>query len=302
MDRELTKEVVAERFSRAAVVKTNPVREVRTDGEFFYKLDRRSGRTFAREFRAAELLESRNVPVVRHLWHGRIAEGAVLVTRALAGAPTVREYIARRVPDAEFRRKFAAFIRDYLATGLGHDDLHIGNVLYSTEEGRFVLVDVQAVRRRRLKKLPYVIVRAVLELRRHLSRAECCEMLKIVGVPDAERFFDRALVTEAAALKREWEKRRSQILSGYPKFTRVEGAQLVAVSATPEELAKLEWQPGSEADFVSAFFWELAEIPHRRAVVFDREKREIGVVAEPFPTPLDSSEIAARRRILAEAW
>ena len=52
MDRKLTAELVAERFSRAAVVKSNPVREVRTDGEFYYKLDRRSGRTFEREFRA----------------------------------------------------------------------------------------------------------------------------------------------------------------------------------------------------------------------------------------------------------
>ena len=302
MDRELNGEVVAERFSRAATVKSNPVREVRTDGEFFFKLDRRSGRTFAREFQAAQLLAERGVPVVEHLWHGVIPGGAVLVTRALADAPTVREYVARRVPDAEFRRKFAEFIRDFLSTGLGHDDLHIGNILYSVEGGRFVLVDVQAVRRSRRQKLPYVIARAPLELRCHLHKEECCEMLATVGVPDTERFFDRALEIEAAALKREWSKRRHQVLSGYPKFTRVEGTKLVAVSATVEELKNLEWRPGGEADFVSAFFWEIAEIPHERVLAFDREKRLIGVAPALFPTPLSPEEVAARRRVLADRW
>jgi len=300
MDR-LTAESVAERFARAATVKSNPVREVRTDGEFYYKLDRRPGRTFAREFRAARLLEERRIPVVPHLWHGAIPEGAVLVTRALAAAPSVRDCLERHYPDAEFRRKFAGFVRDFLASGLGHVDMHIGNILYAADEGRFVLVDVQGVRRRRCKKLPYRIVRAPLELRMHLHRDEVCEMLKIVGVPDAGRFFDRALKVEASALKREWEKRRHQILSGYPKFTRIAGAKLVAVSATPEELAELEWRPGSEADFVSAFYWQLAEIPHERAVAFDRERREVGFAPQLFPTPLDPDEIAARRRVLEEA-
>lgn len=298
MDR-LTAASVAERFDRAAVVKSNPVREVRTDGEFYYKLDRRRGRTFAGEFRAAKLLEERHIPVVEHLWHGVIPSGAVLVTRALAAAPSVREYLARRIPDAEFRRNFAGFVRDFLGSGLGHVDMHVGNILYATTEGRFVLVDVQGVRRSRRKKFPYVIVRAPLELRCHLHKDEVCEMLAAVGVPDAERFFDRALEIEAAALNGEWAKRRRQILSGYPKFTRVEGAKLVAVSATPEELEKLAWRPGSEADFVSAFYWELAEIPHERAVVFDRQKRAVGVAPPPFPTPLGADEIAARRRVLA---
>ena len=301
MASELTREVVAERFSRAKVVKSNPVREVRTDGEFYYKLDRRRGRTFGHEFRAAQLLEARQIPVVPHLWQGTIPAGAVLVTRALADAPAVRDYLERHYPDAEFRRRFAEFIRDFLVSGLGHIDLHIGNILYAVNEGRFVLVDVQGVRRRRWKKFPYCIVRAPLELRRHLHKDEVCEMLSIVGVPDAGRFFDRGLRIEAAALKREWEKRRRQILFGYPKFTRLDGAKLVAVSATPDEVAALAWRPGGEAAFVSAFYWQLAEIPHERVLAYDREKREIGVAPPLFPTPLDPDEVAARRRVLEEA-
>jgi len=299
---KLTAGMVAARFDSAATVKKNPVREVRTDGEFYYKLDRRGTHGFSGEFRAAKLLEERGIPVVEHVWQGRIPAGDVLVTRALADAPTVLEYLARRVPDAEFQRKFALFIRDYLASGLGHDDLHVGNILYSVGEGRFVLVDVRAVRRFRSRKRPYNICRACLELRRHLAKREVCAMLEIVGVPGPERFFDRGLESEAAALKREWPRRRSQILSGYPKFTRVEGATLVSASATPDELAKLEWRPGSEADLVSAFFWELAEIPHERVIAFDRERRKIGVAPALFPTPLPPDELASRRRILENMW
>ena len=127
-------------------------------------------------------------------------------------------------------------------------------------------------------------------------------MLELVGVPDAGRFFDRALAIEAAALKREWAKRRRQILSGYPKFTRVEGAKLVASSATPEELETIEWRPGGESAFVSAFFWEIAEIPHERVLAFDREKHLIGIAPALFPTPLSPEEVAARRRVLEKAW
>ena len=299
----LTAEIVAERFGRAVVVKTNPVREVRTDGEFYYKLDRRSSHGFAREFAAAKLLEACKIPVVEHVWQGRIPEGEVLVTRALADAPTVREYIANRVPDAEFRRKFAAFLRGYLDSGLGHDDLHIGNILYSVNEGRFVLVDVRAVRSARREKLPYNICRACLELRRHLTKGEVCAMLAVVGVPEPERFFERGLAIEAAARKREWPKRRDQILTGYPKFTREDGSKLVSVSAAPDELEKLEWRPGSAGAFVSAFFWELAEIPAaERILAFDREKREIGVAPALFPTPLPPEELAERRRAIEILW
>lgn len=296
MDRELTPEIIAERFAAAATVKSNPVREVRTDGEYFYKLDRRN-RSFAGEFAAAKLLEERHIPVVEHLWHGRISAGTLLVTRTLPDAPTVREYIATRIPDGAFQRNFAAFIRAFLDSKLGHDDLHIGNILYATRERRFVLVDVRAVKKFRLRRFPYDICRAPLELRRHLRRDELCDMLELVGVPDPERFYDRAVKIEAAALNHEWQKRRAQILSGYPKFTRVDGSRLVAAEATEEELAQLTLLPGSEGEFCSAFYWQLAEIPYRRVLTFDRAEHTIGVAPELFPTPLPEVEIATRKRL-----
>jgi len=295
---ELTTHSVAERFAAARVVKRNPVREVRSDGEFYYKLDRRRGHGFAREAAAARLLEARGIPVVEHLWCGVIPEGEMLVTRALADAPTVREYIASRIPDGAFQRRFAGFIAEFLASGLGHDDLHIGNILYSVREERFVLVDVRAVRRRRFRKHPYDICRAPMELRKHLRRDEVCAMLELVGVPDPERFFAKSLRVEAAAVNRAWPKRRAQILGAYPKFTREEGALLLRADAASGELQNLSWRPGGAAEFCSAFYWDFAEIPHSRILAFDRENLRLGTAPELFPTPLCDAELAARRGIL----
>ncbi len=287
---------VARRFAAATVVKSNPVREVRTDGEYYYKLDRRGGFGLRCEFSSAQLLQVRGVPVVEHLWCGGTAAGFVLVTRALAGAPTVRHYISHRVPDPEFRLAFARFIRDFLATGLDHRDLHIGNILYSMAESRFVLVDVRGVRRWRWRRMPYDICRAPLELRMHLRREELCVMLAEEGIPDPEVFFDRALRIEAAALRRMWPKRRKQILSAYPKFTREEGALLIAVDATAEELRDLEWHSGGVEEFCSSFYWDLAEIPHRRILILDRSRNMVGYERHPFVSPLPEREIAGRRR------
>lgn len=301
MDRELTAELVAERFARAATVKSNPVREVRTDGTYYYKLDTRPGHGFAGELRAAKLLEARNVPVVEHLWCGDIPAGNVLVTRALRDAPTVKEFLAHRVPDAEFRREFAEFVRAYLASGLDHDDMHVGNILYPLAEKRFVLVDVRAVRSSRRGKYPYEICRAPMELRKHLSKAEVCAMLEVVGIPDPDRFFERSLEIEARRINRAWPKRRAQILGGYLRFTRREGKMLVAAEASPEDIRNLSWRPGSAAAFVSAFYWDLAEIPAaERILAFDPERRTIGVAPALFPTPLAPEELELRRRILAE--
>ena len=287
------------RFLAARPVKSNPVREVRTDGEFFYKLDRRGGYALKCEFTAAKLLESKSVPVVAHLWLGKIPEGWLLVTRALPDAATVREYAETRVPDVRFRTDFAVFVRDFLRTGLDHRDMHTGNILYQESKKRFVLVDVRAVRPWRWwwRRMPYDICRAPLELRRELKRHEICAMLRIIGVKDAEAFFDRGLQIEAAALRKMWRKRRRQLFDAYPKFSRREGGILVLAGVPPEALARLEWLPGGEDDFAESFYADLAELPHRRTLAFDAEKHLIGLGEVPPPSRLPEAELAERRRI-----
>ena len=295
----MTAAEAARRFSAALTVKSNPVREVRTDGEFFYKLDRRGGYALKCEFAAAELLAEKHVPAVEHLRLDRIPEGWLLVTRALPGAVTVRDYAAKRVPDAKFRTDFAVFVRDFLRTGLDHRDLHIGNILYQEPKGRFVLVDLRSVRPWRWwwRRMPYDICRAPLELRRELKRHEVCAMLKIIGVRDAEAFFDRALETEAAALRKMWAKRRRQLLDAYPKFSRRAGDALVLAEIADAELAHLQWEPGSENDFAGSFYQDLAELPHRRVLAFDPAKRLIAREPAPPPSRLPEDELAERRRI-----
>ena len=242
MAEALTRETVTRRFEAAEVVKDNRVREVRRDAEFFYKLDRRGGHGLRCEFASGRLLAERGVPVVEHLWCGRTPLGTVLVTRALADAPTVREYAREHIPDAKFRDAFADFIRNFLDTGLDHLDMHIGNILYDTRNERFVLVDVRSVRRWRWRRFPYDICRAPLELRRHLGREEICTMLERIGLSDAEAFYDRALRIEAKALHDQWPKRREQVLAGYPKFTRREGELRSRQQAAAEQLKKSQME------------------------------------------------------------
>ena len=223
MAESMTAAEAERRFLAATPVKSNPVREVRTDGEFFYKLDRRGGYALKCEFAAAKLLAENGVPAVEHLRLDKTRAGWLLVTRALPGAVTVREYAAARVPDAQFRTGFAVFVRDFLRTGLDHRDMHIGNILYQESARRFVLVDLRSVKSWRWwwRRMPYDICRAPLELRRELKRHEICAMLRIIGVKNAEAFFDRALEIEAAALGKMWKKRRRQLFSAYPMGMRV---------------------------------------------------------------------------------
>ncbi len=287
------------RFQAAHPVKSNPVREVRTDGEYFYKLDRRGGYALKCEFAAAELLAEKHVPAVEHLRLDRIPAGWLLVTRALPGAATVRDYAAARVPDVKFRTDFAVFVRDFLRTGLDHRDMHIGNILYQESEQRFVLVDLRSVRPWRWwwRRMPYDICRAPLELRRELKRHEVCAMLKIIGVRDAEEFFDRGLEIEAAALRRMWKKRRRQLLEAYPKFSRRAGDALVLAGVADGELARLEWEPGGEEDFTGSFYQDLAELPHRRVLAFAPARGMIAREPAPPPSRLPADELAERRRI-----
>ena len=288
------------RFFDALPVKSNPVREVRTDGEFFYKLDRRGGYALKCEFAAAELLAEKHVPAVEHLRLDRISAGWLLVTRVLPGAVTVSEYAATHVPDVKFRTDFAVFIRDFLRTGLDHRDLHIGNILFrDSPQDRFVLVDLRSVRPWRWwwRRMPYDICRAPLELRRELKRHEICAMLRIIGVRDAEAFFDRALAIEAAALRKMWKKRRRQLFAAYPKFSRLEDGVLVLAGVSDEELKRLEWVPGTEDDFAKSFYEDLAELPHRRILAFDAAKNLIGLNAVPPLSRLPEDEVKVRRRI-----
>ena len=299
MAESMTAAEAERRFLAATPVKSNPVREVRTDGEYFYKLDRRGGYALKCEFAAAQLLAERGVPAVEHLRLDKTRAGWLLVTRALPGAVTVREYAAKHIPDVTFRTDFAVFVRDFLRTGLDHRDMHIGNILYQEPERRFVFVDLRSVKPWRWwwRRLPYDICRAPLELRKELKRHEICAMLKIIGVPDAEAFFDRALATEAAALCRMWKKRRRQLFDAYPKFSRFEDGVLVLAEVSAEALKRLEWVPGSADDFAESFYEDLAELPHRRILAFDAVKKLAGLDAVPPPSRLPEGELAERRRV-----
>ena len=266
-----------ERLLAAAVtVKSNPVRRVAKSGEFFFKIDRRPGRSFRREFAAGRLLASLGVPVVPHLACGRLAAGeAVLVTEALAGAVDARSRLETTRGGRAEAEALARLVRSMWELGLYHGDCHLGNFLFAAGSTEPVLVDVAAVRRRRgLDRFRRGrMLRLVTEMRNYFGDGALTELLALAGARDPGAFLEKSLRREAAALRHEWPKRRSQILTGYAKFTRVDGEMLLdaAERETPDRLPEEHGDRAAlEKRFLLHYYLRLAEIPHRGIAALDR--------------------------------
>ena len=261
----------------AVTVKSNPVRRVAKCGEFFLKIDRRPGRSFRREFAAGNLLASLGVPVVPHLACGRLSTGeAVLVTGALEGAVDARSRLeATRGGRAE-AEALARLVKSMWDLGLYHGDCHLGNFLFACGSKEPVLVDVAAVRKRRgLDRFRRGrMLRLMTEMRKFFDGKNLESLLALAGARDPKSFLEKSLRREAAFLRREWPKRRSQILSGYAKFTRIEGEVLLDAAAEQETLDRLPAERGDrealEKRFLLHCYLRLAEIPHRGIAALDR--------------------------------
>ena len=103
----------------AELIKANPVRKVFRSGEFYLKLDLRTGNRLLREWRSAELLAARHIPMVEHLALGRSATGELLITRALPDAVQAGTYFFRTclrdgAPAEEFAESLAEFARQII--------------------------------------------------------------------------------------------------------------------------------------------------------------------------------------------
>ena len=284
-------------------VKQNPVREVWKTGEYFFKFDKRPRHDFKKEFRRACALARRGVPVVRHLACGRTDRGACLVTAALSGSVTVEEFIRGRVPDEKFLAAAVDFLKLLERKKVVHRDFHPGNVLYVEKDNAFFLVDVRdAFPARRFNgflfsRLPFL--RFLCDLSENLSDARVCELLRRMDVPDPQGFFFAEIRRKADFVRREWPRRREQILSGYPKFTRKERDVLFVRDAGPAELGRAETLPADDDVFVMAFYLDLLRIPHRRVFCYDPRKKTIFVepAGEASPAPERVAELVRRARL-----
>lgn len=273
----------------AQEVKSNPVRQVFRCGDYFLKYDRRSGNRLRSEWNSAQLIENEDIRLVEHLALGESSSGSLLITRAFPDGEAVSDYFYRTYVElpgepAVFLNNFVHFTRKILESRLFHPDFHIGNILYSKKLNCFSLVDAQGVRRagwidRHFRR--YSMERIGMEFRFSRTRHQMLKLLAALGIADPEEFYAEALSREAAALWHEWPRRRRQILTGYPKFSVQDGSLLRTVDPLRRiiPLENYEVREGEstlvESLFLSHFFLQLAQIPHRRVLALDRRNRKI---------------------------
>ena len=289
-------------FVSPVPVKRSAVREVWKTDKYFFKFDRRPRHDFAKEFRRGCALAARGVPVVRHIACGSAGQGACLVTAALPDSVTVEEFIRSRVPDGKFLSAAVGFLELLERKKVVHRDLHPGNVLYVEQSNSFFLVDVRdAFPAPRFggflfSRLPFL--RFLCDLSENLSDVCVCELLRRMNVSDPQAFFLSEIRRKAAFVRREWPRRREQIFSGYPKFTRREGDVLFVRDAGPAELETAEMLPASDDVFAMSFFLDLLRIPHRRVFCYDLKQKTIGVerAGETLPARERVDELVRRAR------
>ena len=285
-------------FKDAVMVKSNPVREVWRTEEFFFKFDKRSSHSFTGEFSRACALHKKGIPVVQHLACGRTELGNCLITRSLQNSQTVDEFISGRIPDENFLNSLINFLKLLERRKVIHRDLHFGNVLYVEKDNYFCLVDVRDAHPARwydfflFSRLPQR--RLIMELMENLPTPKLCELLRKTGVDNPDVFIEQALESKARRISGEWQRRREQVLSGYPKFTRREGDLLIARGVTLSELEKAEKIPGSAGIFAGAFYLDLVRIPHRRILAWSEKENMLW--AEPLVTGDPDSALVADLR------
>ncbi len=260
-------------YDSAVPVKNNPVREVRRNQEFFIKFDHRPNHGFSREFSAAEKLKKAGLPVVEHVFCGKSERGNFLVTRSFADSVSVEEYLRSNVPEMSFFETIADLACNILKSGFLHSDFHLGNLLYSESKQTFALVDVRKVR-----SMPQWIINSLpessrfhvlTEFRGVLRKTQLLSLFNRVGIADPREFYEEMFTSDNLAIRDEWPRRRKQILSGYPKFTRCVDKILFNSNASDADIASAVEISGGKAVFLAGFFLDLIQIPHRKLVKYD---------------------------------
>ena len=285
----------------AELVKTNAVRQVYRSGGYYLKLDRRVSRSFCGEFNSAHLCEAEHIPVVEHLCWGRNSEGAWLVTRAADGFVEAADLFKVRQEDQVYEG-IALFLKKIFCSKVYHPDLHPGNILIEPATGRCLLVDLHGVRKRNFfdRFRMYMMHRCIMEFRNCRSDEQMFRLIGMCGIENGEKFFKKALVREAALLRALTPKRRTQILNGYFKYTRIEKCgRLVDVSSGEDELSACEEfsSPHAAELFLLHFFLTQAKIPHRRILAFDPESQSCfyeKAPAEQYRSDATGAELCRR--------
>ena len=309
-DQEVLAKVKQLRLTPKDRVKYSDVRSVYKCDDLFLKVEhpesplrQLKNRMFPKaeaEFEIAEKLKAAQIPAVECAGWGACGGRNILVSHEFPGASTVGDYFYRNFVYGnrqyeEFAHLFEDFLRLLFRSDFFHDDLHLGNILYSPEMGSIVLVDLIDIEE--VEELSFAqrrkMQRIILELREGLSEEDM--LLAITGTSiaadtaTAREFFLSGVEIEAERRLHEWPKRRRQILDGYHKFIHplIEGDQLVmlcknhlreeimppAAWHTPARRAEFEMReyPQKEAEtlLLRSLFLQLCLVPHRKVAAWE---------------------------------
>ena len=327
------------------LVKTTAVRAVYRVGDYHLKFERAPSLTgrirncfrpkARREYAIGLELEKAGIPAVKCLGWGRLGGTNVLVTRTLPGTVPVEEYFYKHVIEGGedpgvFLADVTAFLKKFFDAGFRHGDLHFGNILYQPETRKLALVDLIAISHP--GSLTDADVRAMsrclVTLRGGLNSAQMIRLIREVGAArtddEAEELYFDELRRTARHLAATWPKRRSQILTGYSKFTDVVpcpgnpmktillrkdwlGRPLLAKEdvangipagykrfffRSPDEVKTPEPKAELDAEFAEGLFltsmcMQILRVKHRRVAAFIRPNE---LWLEPLPDELAPAE------------
>lgn len=219
----------------AQQVKQSPGRKVFRTDAYFIKVDFRHERHLNQEWKCAELVHGKGIPMVEHLAYGRSSAGEMLVTRALGEAISLKEWLAdQNCNDVDKKRmdqiaeECALLVRHVVKAGIFHHDFHAGNILLVPASGTLCLVDVSGVRRARFMDRPQLwrMYGSLLTFKRFYSKEQIIRLLGIAGVPDGAKMWRQIQMKSTRHLLHEWRKRSWQMLNPPCRYTVRDGEWL----------------------------------------------------------------------------
>lgn len=340
--------VRAARLTDDNMVKRTAVRAVYRCGDLFLKFEYAASlmTSFRNrlhpkahiEYEIGLSLAEAGVPAVRCEGWGQMGGMNVLVTRALTGFESLDTYYNSHIvyggENADgLLSEITAFLRKSFDAGFLHGDLHFGNILYNPASHEMAWVDLIAIScpgrisdadRRSMSS-------CVVALREGLTRAQMLRTIRETGAAttdaEAERFYFDVVRRSARHLVETWEKRRSQMLGGYPKFsvalpcpfasgreillrkdwlrrTLVASETLAAGMPFGFEEYRAKDENEAETLFLRSLYLQILRVRHRRVAAFLRPNilwfEPLPVGLETMPPAPDDPEAAFARRTLEE--
>lgn len=293
----------------AEIIKDSPGTVVFCRDGLFFKWEKNSGSGLraelknkyfsraARELNTLRKLQRAGFEVTLPVGYGVSGGDCILITRQVAGAVSVMEYICNRYETGErltedFLSGWGKYWGKFVESGFYFPDFHCGNILYVESENRFVLVDLYGVRKQlkiRAGQKGRMVFRQLKDAMEFLSEAELKLVLKSAGIAENEeqyRAFLEFYAGEAQELLlrrvRDFDEHGLRYRPGRKKwnFPETEYREL------PEEVADEVW--------MKDFAWQHHGIPHLHLLERDGNKVKMEKFAGFAP---EEAEASLRKRV-----